>query len=727
MLDTAFKGLLIAFFITFTGTNTALYAQSTTRIDTGKIYKLNEIIVSATRLEEDPSGVGRNVSVITREDISASLHTDVGSLLAEQQGIHLVGAGQTPGSLQNVFLRNTNSNHTIVMIDGIRISDPSTVDNSIDLSELSLTNVERIEIVRGSHSTLYGSSAIGGVINIITRKDGPEKFTGTLETGHGTFGKATYRTKNRLHGAYTFQNGIYMQVGLGQQLTNGLDATTDTVESNSGFNPQDRDDFEKIDLSSKIGYRGSIVDMYLAYRNVNQHLELDQGSFNDDDNAKIDFGRDLIHYGATFDLNGRVDLNLKGGYSDLARDFVNDSSVINEVGDFDGSYTETNAAGTLWENELTTRFKGDHFSLIGGMGYSEQTMDSRTVSLFSPANFRSETDLDSLDLKETMKNVFVHTEWNGGLVHERLEPLSLVVGGRLQEHNRFGVHGTFEINPRYRISENALLFGAVTSGFNAPSLYQLHAPEQGFGAITNRGNPNLEPETSISYELGWKQSLDSRFRFNVSLFKTQVENVIEYVYLWNKNTSVENLTFADYLGDTYLNVSRQDIYGVEIGVNASLFSTISVTGNVSMYESELSFSTDVIDPSYTGGNHIQIFESGKFISREDDIDGLTRRPSFSATWDISYRPENDLEISLLTRYVGQRDDIVFSSTLGPFGALDRSELDGYVISDLKLRYGLPNGFRAGIKIENIFNSDYTEITGFNTRGRGMFGNLQYSF
>src|SRR5699024_8670893 len=138
--------------------------------------KLDEIIISASKFAELPQSVGRNVTVITGDEIRQSIHTSVADLLADQQSIHLIGPGQTPGSLQQGFIRSSNSNHSVVMIDGIRISDPSTVNNSIDLSELSTAGIQRIEIVRGSHSTLYGSSAIGGVVNIITKKQGPRGF-----------------------------------------------------------------------------------------------------------------------------------------------------------------------------------------------------------------------------------------------------------------------------------------------------------------------------------------------------------------------------------------------------------------------------------------------------------------------------------------------------------------------------------------------------------------------
>ncbi|HET6527299.1 MAG TPA: TonB-dependent receptor [Balneolaceae bacterium] len=716
-------GLLVP--VLFLGLITPSSAQI--KIDTSKVYKLGEVIISASKYEQSPRSVGRNVTVITSEEIRQSIYTSVADLLADQQSIHLIGNGQTPGSLQQGFIRGSNSNHAVVMIDGIRISDPSTVNNSIDLSELSVTGIKRIEIVRGSHSTLYGSSAIGGVINIITKKRGTPGLNANLSTRHGRFGEGTYSTANSLFANYTIGNGFYANLGIYQQFTNGLDATIDTVSNPNIYNPQDDDNFNKLDLVGKIGFKTERHDLYVSYRKIHQKIEADAGAYRDDDNLFTDFNRDLFSYGAGTELSPNLSLQLSGAYSDLQRDIVNDSSVVSPDRQYDGSYNETNAKGSLWKNELRATFKGDGLRLVAGALASRQTMSTRNY-VYSRSQFgvyESTVDLDSLNLREIIYSGYLHSSFSGGLISESLNRFSLVLGGRYVRHNAFGSHFTYEINPKYQLGESSLIYGAITSGFNAPSLYQLHSPARGFGAYTSRGNAHLDPEVSISYELGWKQQISEALSFELALFQTKVSNVIEYVYLWNSSTPIADLSGADYLGDTYINLSQQNIRGIEVSVSANAGPKLSLNGTASFIKSELSFSPADVNENYTGGHHVQLFESGKFVTGKQVIEGLSRRPFVNASVSAAYRVTDVLSFEVDSRFVGSRDDVFYASNLGPFGALDRTEVSAYNITDLSARYRVTGHFSVIGKIENIFDTDYVEINGYKTRGRGFFVKLRY--
>jgi vitamin B12 transporter len=703
----------------------ALAQQKSTTADT-TVYELDEIIISASKYEQSPQSVGRNVTVISEEEIRKSSYTSVSDLLAEQQSVHMIGSGQTPGSLQQGFIRNANSNHSVVMIDGIRISDPSTNNNAIDLSELSLGGIQRIEIVRGSHSTLYGSSAIGGVVNIITQKDASDGFNANLETQHGHFGTGTYSTTNTLYTNYTSENGLYANVGVNHQFANGLDATIDTVSNSNFYNPQDQDDFRKLDLLGKIGYKNNQYDLYASYRHEGQKADNDQGAYQDDSNAFTEFERDLFSYGVGIDLSSNTTLEVNGAYSELQRDFVNDSSLVSPDGTYDGTYVETNAEGTLLENELKAVTQGEYVHFVAGTSASRQTMSTRNY-IYSRSQFgvfESTTDLDSLNLKETIYNSYVHTNLNGGLIADNLEPVSLVFGARYVNHDEFGSHFTYEINPQVQLSSSSLVYGAITTGFNAPSLYQLYSPSMGGSGFTNRGNEDLDPEKSTSYELGWKQQINSQISFELSAFKTKVQNVIEYVYLWDGDTSTENLSASfpnsDYLGDTYINVSEQEIMGLETSASAYLTPKLNLQGNISLTRSTLTFSSGDIDESYTDGNHVQIYESGQFVTGVEEIEGLTRRPSINAFVSATYQAADNLRLKVDSRFVGSRDDVFYSANLGPLGGLDRSEVPNYNVTNMSIRHILSENIAITGKVENLFNTDYQEIKGYRTRGRSLF-------
>ena len=116
------------------------------QVDTTKSMELKQVTVTATRSEKNPMEVGRSVTVISNEQIKTSGANTVAELLSQQEGIFSVGTGQNPGQLQNIFMRGANSNQTLIMVDGVRMTDPSGTDNAIELSELSLANIERVEI-----------------------------------------------------------------------------------------------------------------------------------------------------------------------------------------------------------------------------------------------------------------------------------------------------------------------------------------------------------------------------------------------------------------------------------------------------------------------------------------------------------------------------------------------------------------------------------------------------
>jgi len=161
--------------------------------DTAAVYVLKEIVVSATRSEKDPADIGRSITLIPKEQINNGIYNSVSELLSQQEGIYIIGTGQNPGMLQSMFMRGAASNQTAVLVDEVRITDPSTPTNALDLSELSFAGVDRVELVRGSQSTLYGSSAMGGVINVFTEKNGAPGFNSNVEFSGGSFGAARLR------------------------------------------------------------------------------------------------------------------------------------------------------------------------------------------------------------------------------------------------------------------------------------------------------------------------------------------------------------------------------------------------------------------------------------------------------------------------------------------------------------------------------------------------------
>jgi vitamin B12 transporter len=702
--------------------------------DSLKEQNLNEVVISANRSEKNINDVGRSITVISAEEIKKSGVTTIAELLTQQEGIYVVGAGQNPGMVSSIFMRGANSNQTVILIDGVRITDPSAINNAIDVSELSLANISRIEIVRGSHSTLYGSSAIGGVVNIITKKATKPGLSADAVIVGGVFGDKTSEFSENVYIDYALKNGFYVGAELYKTDVQGLNATVDTVtDPNAYKHPDMGDDFNKLDWVAKVGYKKEKLDAYASFKQTRQLTDIDKSGYKDDDNYTLDFKRNLYTYGASYKINEKFNVSYIGGFTDMKRIAIDDSSVVNNAGTSDKTYNKGEYEGSVLSNEIQANYNQKGMNIVLGAGMYNEAMNVNTR--YNSPFYNDTTSLDSLKPKSSTSNIFLHADLSGGLINEKIKWFTLSGGLRMSSHGIFGSNVTYEINPSVKTSEGGLLYFTYATGYNAPSLYQLYDPTKYFTWDTqkstglSRGNKKLKPETSKTIEIGFKQKINNNVSMSVAYFKTEVKNVIEYVYLWDKNVSINMLGQGfsdDYRGDTYINASTMTTEGVELGINSKIAEKFFVSANISLTSGKLKYKPENIDTAQTGGNHVQIFNSGAFLNKNVEVLGLTRRPN-TANLSLTYLPIKILSLRADVRYVGSRADVIYESKLGPYGALGTVAVKQYTLLDLSANVKIYKGLTAGVKVSNVFNEKYFEINGFTTRGRGVYANVRYSF
>ncbi len=500
--------------------------------DTARLYPLKEIIVTATRSQKNPDDVGRNVTVITDEQMKNAAFQSVGEILGEQEGIYVVGTGQNPGTNQSIFMRGTASNQTAIMIDNVRFTDPATPNGAPDLSELSPLGVDQIEIVRGSHSTLYGSSAMGGVVNLISAEGSsiPGIHAGAA-LATGTFGPKTSDASEKLLLNFTSIDGFYCTGGIDNLATKGLDATVDTATARDTLQNRHRNNFAKTDAYGKIGFQSDDVDLYLSYRNTLQKAELPHAAFEDDPDFTSNVRRNFYTYGAGVGLTSDVTVKYVGGYSNLQRSIVDDSSVV-----FPSTFSRDSYVGTMSTNELQVNLKNSIVDAVIGAGLYRETMSASTFYYNGGYDYELYSDIDSLNIHSLTKSLFFHCDLSGPASDPLLSRFSLAGGARLANQNSFGNNMTFEINPSSQDRREKLALSSYSTGFNAPSLYELFSPNQdGYDPNVTLGNKNLMPENSASIEIGLKQTVENRMSFSIDYFSTVVHHYIDYVYLWDKN------------------------------------------------------------------------------------------------------------------------------------------------------------------------------------------------
>jgi vitamin B12 transporter len=703
--------------------------------DTTKTYHTEDVVVTATRVGRPMFDIGRTVNVITSEKFQVSPVNDIGDVLSKEGVGFISGATLNPGMQQSLFLRGSNSNQTSIFFDDIRLTDPSTTNNAPNLIELSLANVERIEIVRGSHSTMYGSSAIGGVVNIISRSNRFSGFHANADITAGTYGSQTSTLSQNIFLNYSLPAGIYVNAALANCGVKGLDATMDTITNPLMNRKRDHDGFQKLNLIGKIGYRNENWDVHMSFLQVRQESDIDKGAFTDDDNARLDYERQLWTVGASYSINDEINFKYIGGYSPIKRHTIDDSSVVNLLGTTDHSFSEDTFKGITSSNEFLFNIGITGVHMEVGVGTQRETMTQQSYlyqgSIYGI--YESRTNLDTLHLSSTLNHIFFHTEIDGTIFDQEFENLTIALGLRLNKHSSYGNNFTYEVNPLYRISKNSLLFISYSTGFNAPSLYQLYCPTTYYTSDITRGNAWLDPETSSSIEFGWKYRISDRAYFMVSYFNTITENSIEYVYLWDKNIGLDTLgndwMRDDYRGDTYLNIGKQTTHGMDLIFDVQITDFLAISGSASLITGKLTYDPRNIQNRHIEGNRVQLYSNGAFVTREIETINLVRRPS-SCNLNIQYKPMTDIT-DILTqfdiRYVGSRYDAYYNNTIGPWGALDVLKLGGYTLLGLAVRYELNTNLSFNLRIENILDTQYSEILGYTTKGRALYLSTMFSF
>lgn len=435
------------------------------------------IVVTATRTAQTADASLASITVITREDIERTQAKSVAELLTGEAGIDSTVNGGY-GKTTSLYLRGTNSDHTLVLIDGIKVG--SATLGTASWQYLPLDQIERIEIVRGPRSSLYGSEAIGGVVQIFTRRP-TEKFQGQAEVGYGTYG--TSKLSAGISG--TDGNTSY-NLTAGHFNTDGIDAKT-----SSAGNEGDRDGYRNESVSARVVHRFS------PGTEIEAHVLHAQG-FTEYDGTpnQTAFNQDATGVRLRLTPIDRWQMKIEAGNSrDYSDNFSNGGlySTIN-----------TNRHTAAWQNDVTV---GKDQLLTLGLDYQDDRVGSTTNYAVKERN---------------NKGAFVQHQGKFG-AHDMLVAL------RQDDNEQFGIYDTGNLAWGYAFAPTLRARLSYGTAFKAPSFNQLYWP-------TSYGNPNLQPEQSESYEAGLhgKQSWGG---WDVRAYQTNVDNLIATVSSTATNVS----------------------------------------------------------------------------------------------------------------------------------------------------------------------------------------------
>jgi len=433
---------------------------------------LDEVVITATKSSVKQSQTGKVITVIDRTTLDQSAGKDLSQLLTEQAGIVINGATSNPGKDKSFFLRGAKNDYTVILINGLPVTDASGVTGAFDLRLIPIEQIERIEILKGAQSTLYGSNAIAGVINIITRKgaDKPAQLFGILSAGS----YSSYKANAGLAGS---SDNLQYQVGFIHNETKGISEAKDT----NAIKTFDKDGFNQngvyMNMDGEV-LKGLHLKPWFRYNFFKGGY--DNGSFSDDASR---YTSSVLSAGAAAEWSfTKGTIVGQFGYDETSRDYF--SATYNSSSLFKGR----NKAAEIY----ATFNVSEHFRLLAGIDHRNQHSLDSNARITSP-----------------YLSLFINN------IHH----FSLETGARYNKHSRYGDNFTYSINPSYLVNNKVKLFANVASAFRAPALSELYSP---FG-----GNPDLKPEKSTTFEGGAQTSIGMA-DVRAVYFHRETKNVIIY-------------------------------------------------------------------------------------------------------------------------------------------------------------------------------------------------------
>ncbi|HYN41401.1 MAG TPA: TonB-dependent receptor [Thermoanaerobaculia bacterium] len=443
-----------------------------------------EVVVTAGAVPEDAVSLGVATTVIDRATIERSRVSTVADLLRTVPGIDVAQSGG-PGGVTSLFLRGTNSNSTLVLVDGVKLNSPYF--GGVDLSTLGTANVERIEIVRGPFSALYGSEAIGGVVQVITRRASADGLEGQAHFGLG--------------------NASAREGGVNAALRSGPIGVTAGFRRGTIAGDLPNEFFEGTDLSAAL-------DVQIS------------------PNAKtgVAVKRESSRTGIPF--SGTTATPLRATTADTTLVSVPISVVL-------GARTTLEAAGTFANDAPTYTDPDDPWGFTFSETKARRAGGRVVLSHTSGANRISvgtdyeQTKVDNEDSYGVQLDGLTTSTWSV-FAEDRIsladDRLAITAGVRRDENSAFGASTNPRVALSWRVAPAVKLRAAAGSAFRAPSTGELYYPFS--------GNPGLQPEESVSYEAGAEWVLGRGLVFEASLFRSDVKDLIRYDFATFTNVNV---------------------------------------------------------------------------------------------------------------------------------------------------------------------------------------------
>jgi len=481
-----------------------------------------QLFITANRTETSREEVGSSITVITARQLEEMQKSTVLDALRTVPGLNVVQTGG-PGGQTSVFIRGAKSEDALILLDGVEINDPTTPGRSFDFAHLTTANIERIEIIRGPQSTLYGSDAMSGVINIIS-KTGQGKTGGFLAGEYGSFD--SFSGNAGLSGGNKWADYTLSASRLDTKGISAASASAGNLE---------RDGYKNTTISGKLvitPLEHVHADLILRYIDGQTDLDNAGGVGGDDPNNRAEVEQLFSRAQARISLfNGFWQQTIGFSLSRQERNYRNDTDTEHPA-DLDHSSYNGQILKFDWQHNLRLQ----ETNML--------TMGVETEREKGESSYYAESAWGPYTSEFAQKN----TRTTAGYIQDHVRLSGnwfATVGARLDEHDRFGTKITYRIASTYLIQKTGTrIKGTYGTGFKSPSLYQLYSLY---------GDETLKPETSLGWDIGIEQSFwNSKLTMGTTYFNNEFDQMIDY----------NNATWK------YVNVGAAKTHGIEMFATA---------------------------------------------------------------------------------------------------------------------------------------------------------------
>nr|WP_320190835.1 TonB-dependent receptor [uncultured Desulfobacter sp.] len=634
------KKLFIVFTVVLlAGTGTKNYATAADTSSSTARTEENQIMVTAKSNQTDHD-LPIATTIITSEEISAANASSIKDVLSEQAGINFGVNNSSEHGRKNISIRGSATGHVLILVDGKKVSgsDAQIGHSDFEYNWVPMSAIERIEVIKGPASSIYGSQGIGGVVNIITKKsDG--KFSGEVDVSYGD---------SRDDGGDEFKLGLNM----GGQITDRLSLFMSAERI-------DRDPSRDEDDSTETKIEGKEINNGLARIRFDiddtQYIEASYGQGNED-RIKID---NILHH----DIDRKI---YSVGYNKTFNSVTLDLDAYET--DSQTHYTTTSATGGYAHDMTDSVIRGEvdiaavknHYIVTGAEFKNQAYEKTYDKTASSDKNFANDMDNTAIFLQDEINIT---------------EAFIVTLGTRYDYHEKFNGEWSPKIGAIYKLGSHHRIRANYGEGFMAPTVTQNSSSYESTAMrnITIYGNDDLQPESSKSFELGYEFFTDTT-EFKVSVYKTDVENLIDTQYLPGSSDEKR-----------YVNIDSATLQGFECELSHDITQNYSIRIGY------------------------------QYLDTEDDSTGeeLENRPGHTVNVRLNAALPWDIHATVGANYTGEQID-------------DEEECDDFIVFNAQVSKTFYDRITLRLGIDNISDEDLNDKP-YNIEGRMFYAGVNFKF